>query len=209
MRKFELCFDLQPDKEFLIPDILPKEEPYTGEWDNALTFEYHYPVYINSIISRFIVRMNHYIHQNTYWRTGVVLSHEGNIALVKGDREDRMIKIRVKGKEKTRRNLLSIIRSEFVEIHRTISGLDFKEKIRLSDKPEVLLDYQNLLVYEDAGEEYIFIAELRKKVFVSELLDGVEAPSDRLSNAVNTPNININQIHFGTGDNAGNDKNIQ
>ena len=63
MRKFELCFDIETDKQFLLPDILPKEEPYTGEWENTLAFEYHYPVLPGSIISRFIVRMNHYIHQ--------------------------------------------------------------------------------------------------------------------------------------------------
>lgn len=27
MRKFELCYDLVPDQKFLVPDLLPKDEP--------------------------------------------------------------------------------------------------------------------------------------------------------------------------------------
>ena len=42
MRKFELCYDIEPEKTFLIPDLLPKDEPFIGNWDNALQFQYHY-----------------------------------------------------------------------------------------------------------------------------------------------------------------------
>ena len=35
MKKFELCYDIEPDKSFLIPDLLPKDEPFTGEWDGV------------------------------------------------------------------------------------------------------------------------------------------------------------------------------
>ena len=38
MKKFELCYDIEPDKSFLIPDLPPKDEIYTGEWDGALAF---------------------------------------------------------------------------------------------------------------------------------------------------------------------------
>ena len=58
MRKFELCFDFEgfTDRKFLIPDLLPKEEPDTGEWDDMLAFQCHYSILPGSIISRFIVR---------------------------------------------------------------------------------------------------------------------------------------------------------
>ena len=60
MRKFELCFAFEdfPNHRFLIPDLLSKEEPYTGEWADTLTFQYHYDVLPGSIVSRFIVRMH-------------------------------------------------------------------------------------------------------------------------------------------------------
>ncbi len=96
MKKFELCYDIEPDKSFLIPDLLPKDEPFTGEWDGALAFQYHYNVLPTSIISRFIVRMNAFIHK-TVWRSGVVLKSGGNTALVKADTEDRKIYIWVSG----------------------------------------------------------------------------------------------------------------
>lgn len=180
MRKFELCFDIEADKQFLIPDILPKEEPYTGEWENTLAFEYHYPVLPGSIISRFIVRMNHYIHQTTYWRSGVVLAHEGNLALVKADREDKMIKIRVKGKVSTRRNLLMAIRSQFDYIHKTIPGIVPVAKVPLIEYPEILLDYQELLGLETMGEQEIAIGKLRQRIPLKQLLDGIEEPQNRL-----------------------------
>lgn len=78
MRKFELCFDFEgfADRKFLIPDLLPKEESATGDWINSLAFQYHYDVLPGNVISRFIVRLNHLIHQNTYWRNGVILAYE-------------------------------------------------------------------------------------------------------------------------------------
>ena len=180
MRKFELCFDIETDKQFLIPDILPKEEPYTGEWDNTLTFEYHYPVLPGSIISRFIVRMNHYIHQKTYWRSGVVLANEGNLALVKADREDKIIKICVKGNINTRRNLLTAIRSQFDYIHKTIPGIIPVEKVPLIENPEIILDYQELLGLEAMGEKDIAIGKLQQRIPLRQLLDGIESPAERI-----------------------------
>ncbi|MEM8723857.1 MAG: COR domain-containing protein [Cyanobacteria bacterium P01_G01_bin.39] len=148
MRKFELCFNIETDKKFLIPDIVPKGEPDTGEWQNTLAFEYHYPVLPGSIISRFIVRMNQWISQQTYWRSGVVLAQEGNRALVKADREDKKIIIRINGKESTRRNLLTAIRSQFDHIHATIPGIVPEEKVPLLDYPNIPpVDYQWLRVH--------------------------------------------------------------
>ena len=136
MKKFELCYDIEPDKSFLIPDLLPKDEIYTGYWDNTLAFQYHYNVLPSSIISRFIVRMNAFIYKNTIWRSGVVLKRGDNTALVKADTEDRKIYIWVSGKEDTRRDLLAIIRGEFDAIHRTIAKIEVTEKVPLPDAPE-------------------------------------------------------------------------
>ncbi|MFM6861358.1 MAG: COR domain-containing protein, partial [Dolichospermum sp.] len=58
MEKFELCFPVDNVDNidgYLIPDLLPKEEPATGEWENVLAFQYHYNILPSSIISRFIV----------------------------------------------------------------------------------------------------------------------------------------------------------
>ncbi len=180
MRKFELCFDIEPDQQFLIPDLLPKEEPYTGDWQDTLAFEYHYPVLPNSIISRFIVRMSDKIHQHTYWRSGVLLAYEGNKALVKADREDRKIVIRVGGNQNARRSFLTAIRTQFASIHRTIPGLEVEQKVRIAGHSKVdPIDYQYLLDLEELGEDSFIPPGLKIRVNVKQLLNGIEPEQDR------------------------------
>jgi internalin A len=183
MRKFELCFDFegQKDERFLIPDLLAKEEPATGDWSGALAFQYHYNVLPGSVISRFIVRMHPYIHRNIHWRNGVVLGREGNEALVKADREDKQIYIWVRGPEKTRRELLSIIRAEFGAIHSSIPGLEVAEKVPLPDHPEVVVDYNHLRKLERKGvASFIPEGPVEEPVSVRQLLDGVGEPQQDL-----------------------------
>ncbi|MEL7409626.1 MAG: COR domain-containing protein, partial [Cyanobacteria bacterium J06558_2] len=190
MRKFELCFDIEQDKKFLIPDIVPKGEPDTGEWKDTLAFEYHYPVLPGSIISRFIVRMNQWISKDTYWRSGVVLEKEGNRALVKADREDKKIMIRVNGNESTRRNLLTAIRSDFDYIHSTIPGIVPEEKVPLLDYPNIPpVDYQWLLDLDHKNIKTVIPPGLTNEINIRQLLNGISlqvervvTESDRISN---------------------------
>ncbi|MDY6782071.1 MAG: COR domain-containing protein [Cyanobacteriota bacterium] len=99
---------------FLIPGILPKEEPEDTQLEgDTLDFQYHYRVLPDSIISRFIVLTHEKIHEGTCWRTGVMLAYcEGdntyNIARVKSDPEDGKIFIAISGRESTRGVLSSV-----------------------------------------------------------------------------------------------------
>ena len=181
MRKFELCFDLEGfrDERFLIPDLLSKEEPDTGDWGASLAFQYHYNVLPGSVISRFIVRASGLISKQTYWRSGVVLAYEDSRALVKADREDRTIFIAVDGAQARRRQLLGIIRAHFDHIHGTIGGLAVAEKVPLPGHPGIILDYQDLLGFEAAGELWPFVPRLGGRVDVKQLLDGIEGVRDR------------------------------
>jgi internalin A len=174
MKKFELCYDIEPDKTFLIPDLLPKDEPFLDEWDGALAFQYQYNVLPTSIISRFIVRMNAFAYK-TAWRSGVVLKSSWNTALVKADTEERKIYISVKGDENTRRDFLSAIRLEFEAIHKTIVKIETTEEVPHPTYPELILDFEELIEFERQG-----VNEFPKKVGtqvvicnVRELLDGV------------------------------------
>ncbi|MEE9553496.1 MAG: COR domain-containing protein [candidate division Zixibacteria bacterium] len=181
MRKFELCFDFEgtKDEKFLIPDLLSKEEAYTGEWKDPLAFQFHYNVLPGSIISRFIVRMHPYIHKNTCWRNGVLLEHEKNIALVKADTEEKTIYIRVKGHEDKRRLFLAIIRAEFDLIHKTIPRIDAKEKVPLPDEPDIVIDYEHLLNLESMGESSFVPPGLKERISVQQLLNGIEDEQTR------------------------------
>jgi internalin A len=180
VRKFELCFPLEDGTgdRFLIPDLLPKEEPATGEWNHVLAFEYHYNVLPSSIISRFIVRMHHYGDRKTWWRSGIVLKHRTNRALVKSDREDGKIFISISGPQSTRRELLAMIRSQFDAIHP--KGIVAQEKVPLSDYPAIPpIDYEHLLNLEEMNETSFIPPGLKERVSVRQLLDGIEAEEQR------------------------------
>lgn len=182
MRKFELCFELEYDdyeRNFLIPDLLPKEEIETGEWQDSLTFQYHYNVLPSSIISRFIVRMNHLVHKGNYWRNGVILIYQENTALVKSERDYNKILISVKGLKETRRDFLKVIRFELNQIHQTIPGLQVKEKVVIFDEPEICVDYQHLLTLEQMGIEMFVPEGLKEKMNVRELLEGFIPEGER------------------------------
>ena len=182
MKKFELCYDIVADKSFLVPDLLPKEEPYTGEWDKALAFEYHYNVLPSSIISRFIVRMNAFIHK-TVWRSGVVLKRKRNTALVRADMEDRKIYILVSGEENTRRDFLSAIRMEFDAIHKTIAKIEATEKVPIPDQPKAApIEYEFLLNLE-RNKRITFPVHAGNKIIdvnVRELLMGIRPPENEV-----------------------------
>ncbi|HIK07103.1 MAG TPA: leucine-rich repeat domain-containing protein [Trichormus sp. M33_DOE_039] len=182
MKKFELCFLLENgtgDDRFLIPDLLPKAEPSTGDWENVLAFQYHYNVLPNSIISRFIVRMHHLADQQTWWRSGIVLKYRNNRALVKSDREDQKIFISISGPNSSRRELLAMIRSQFEAIHQTIKGLTAQAKVPLPNYPKILVDYTHLLNLEELGETSFIPSGLKERVTVAELLNGIELQERR------------------------------
>ncbi|MDB9465450.1 COR domain-containing protein [Dolichospermum circinale] len=178
MERFELCFPLDDKDKYLIPDLLPKEEPATGEWENVLAFEYHYNILPSSIISRFIVRMHHEADKKTWWRSGIVLIYNKNRALVKSDQEDRKIFIFISGNSSTRKELLAIIRSQFDSIHQTIKGLDAKEKVPIPGHPHIFADYKNLLVYAEKNSPYI-PEGLTETFNAREVLNGIESEAER------------------------------
>ncbi|MBD2141376.1 leucine-rich repeat domain-containing protein [Anabaena sp. FACHB-1250] len=178
MERFELCFPLDDKDKYLIPDLLPKEEPATGEWENVLAFEYHYNILPSSIISRLIVRMHHLADKKTWWRSGIVLRYNKNRALVKSDQEDRKIFIFISGSDFTRRDLLAMIRSQFDSIHQTIQGLEAKEKVPIPGHPGIFAGYKNLLDYADKNSP--FIPEGLTETFNAlELLNGIESEAER------------------------------
>jgi internalin A len=179
MQEFELCIPLESGNHWLIPDLLPKSEPDTGDWDNALQFQYHYNILPQSIISRFIVRMSHCISKNTYWRTGVVLRDQGNRAIVRADLYDRIISIAISGHPSTRRAFLHTIRNCFQAIHRTLEKLNVKEKVPLPENPKIIVDYQQLLTYERKGVPELIPEGYDELVNVKSLLNGIEPPDLR------------------------------
>ncbi len=194
MKKFELCYDIEADKTFLVPDLLPKDEPAELKFNGVPAFEYAYPVLPSSVITRFIVRMNQKIDDGFVWRTGVVLKIGDNKALVKADIEDRKITIAIDDLEHTRRDALSAIRYQLDEIHGSIKGLDAQKRVPIPEAPEAEpLDYGYLLQLERDGFEGHPVKNGNQlvKVNVRKLLSGVVSETERRQSAGNTTNIYI------------------
>jgi len=183
MRKFEMCFDFEgfANKKFLISVKLPLEPPELETWPDALRFQYRYEVLPESIITRFMVRMHAYINGSAFWRHGVQLKSEDgeNKALVMADIEDRKITIEITGKKASQRDLLKLIRADFYKIHKTFGNLSVQEKIPLSEKPEILVDYYHLLFLEKSKVDSFIPEGCYFSVSVKMLLDGIEAADER------------------------------
>jgi len=208
MKKFELCYDIEPDKTFLVPDLLPKDQPDLN-FNGVPAFEYAYPVLPSSVITRFIVRMNQKIDDGLVWRTGVVLKIGDNKALVKADIEDRKISIAIDGLEHTRREAIFAIRYELGEIHNSIKGLNPQQRVPVPEAPNAEpLDYDYLLQLERDGFDELPVKAGNRlvKVNVKKLLSGVESESQRRESV--TKVTNIYNVNTSGGDFTGHDKSV-
>jgi internalin A len=179
MLKFELCFQHEHERErVLVPELLAKETPdriaHYQSLD-ALRFNYEYQFLPSSIISRFIVRMKNRVHQKLYWRRGVVLASEDgqNFAVVRADLEAKELSIIVTGPTTKRRYLLRDIRSELYKIHKTISGLEWKEWIPLPQYQDKV-EYKRLLNLVKKGETRYLPMNSDDFVAISDLLFGID-----------------------------------
>jgi internalin A len=193
MKKFELCYDIESDKTFLVPDLLPKDQPDL-KFNGGPAFEYAYPVLPSSVITRFIVRMNQKIDDGFVWRTGVVLKIGENKALVKADIEDRKITISIDGVEHTRRDALSAIRYQLDEIHASIKGLNPQKRIPVPNAPNAEpLEYDYLLMLEREGDETCRVKDGSRLVTVNirQILSGIESETQRKEIASRVKNIYI------------------
>ena len=184
MRKFELCFRFQDDEHrYLIPDLLDKQQPAAAaEFDAAdcLNFRYEYPILPEGLLPRFIVRTHVLSEHQLRWRTGVILTFEGNRALVKADPQDRCVSISVDGPGASRRRLLAVIRSDFERIHRSFKFTP-KELVPVPGHPDVTVDYKELLVREEHRQTSfdVFTGEGLITLNVRDLLNGVDLEGTR------------------------------
>jgi internalin A len=206
MQEFQLCFKLNESKQYLIPGLLPKEEPEnTNLGQNCLEFQYHYRILPESIISRFIVLNHEKIHEQTYWRSGVILFHQEaseicNLACIKADFEDKKIFITINGREKTRRSFLALIRDTLQRIHNTFTNFEVSEQVPIPGDPKVFRQYKELLTLEVMGETDLVIFEHKNRINISQLLDGYETIESRQQQKLEPDSpmskspININHV---------------
>lgn len=205
LKKFELCYDIVPDRLFLVPDLLPKDEPYHLNFNGMPVFEYLYPILPLSIITRFIIRMNKKVEDNLIWRSGVVLNMGENRVLVKADIEDRKITIAIDGLDHTRRDALSAIRYQLDEIHSSIKNLEPQKRVPIPNAPNAEpIEYDYMLMLEREGQETLLVKDGNRlvKVNVRQILSGVESDATRIENRVTNIYISgdVKDTNFLAGD---------
>lgn len=159
-KKFDLCFELGAN-EYLAPRLLPVDEiehSWIDSPDN-LRFEIHYQFMPKGILTRLIVKMNQDIHDNNYWRYGVVLSYADTKAIIRERYFENKITIQLVGKNK--REFLFLIRKSINEIHKDFNKLMFKEMVPCicsqckSTNEPYFYEFDLLLRYETSGLERI------------------------------------------------------
>lgn len=174
MQEFELCFQLDAHA-YVVPQLLPVQEPEVVLNSAVLRFVLHFPDFLpDSLFPRLMVKLHTFIDGDRRWRTGMVLQ-KPNIfkatARVRWDKEDRKILVDVSGEE--RRRFLSFIRETVREIAGTFANLSYSELVPIPESTDTE-EYEYLVEAEKAGEKEIFVKQLKMRVSISELLDGVE-----------------------------------
>jgi small GTP-binding protein len=171
MKKFELCYDLDPET-VLIPQLLNVVEPnFNFDYQTSLKFVLHYGDFMpRSIMPRFIVKRHPDILGDLRWRTGVVLQNRAfqSTAVIKADTESNRIYIDVNGNQK--KDYLAVILLFFREINNSFEKLNVSERIRMPDNPDLTMSYANLLDLVQNGM-YKCLPEGSKKPYdIRELL---------------------------------------
>ena len=128
MKSFELCFEIQNKKTYIIPELLPGRQPsFQWDYNDSLWFKYKYDFMPAGIMTRLIVSVHDLIKDNMYWKDGVILEWENTIALI-AKTTTRTIEVWINGDD--RKNILSIIRRHMHILNSPFSNLEVNEMVR-------------------------------------------------------------------------------
>lgn len=192
MKKFDLCHSFD-DGEWLIPSSLEgkSKTDLIAFKENGREYRLQYKASLpSSIIHRFIVHNINYVHDNDYWKNGIVVKHYDSDTklFVEADSRERQIRLFAKGErirdcwESFRRNLKDFSK-----------GFDYEELVILSSGDAV--SYQYLVEAWEFGLPQIFISKRTGMVNVQETLGLFERQNSQL-NLTNrrVPVRNLNNI---------------
>jgi len=154
MRKFELCFPFHDDPaehRYLVPELLGKEEPAIKDPfppGECLNFRYDYRLMPEGLLPRFITRTHTMSEPSERWRTGVVLRWEGCRALVKADKQEHQVLVRVLAEPEKRRRLVAVIRENFDQIHAEMKEFKPSEWVALQGHSDEWVNERELKTLE-------------------------------------------------------------
>ncbi|HET6253438.1 MAG TPA: COR domain-containing protein [Puia sp.] len=147
MMKFEMCYKVQDKDLYIVPMLLPKNEPEIPSV-TGITIRYSYDFMPKGITSRLTVRMHRFItNQSLVWATGVFLNENTASALIKETFEGREIQIIASGFNA--KSLLTKIIYELDMIHSTFERLKVKKLIPCNCKTCTKAATPHFFDYED------------------------------------------------------------
>ena len=183
MMKFELCYqvpDVQP-QEYIATQLLRIGKPdYAWKDSRNLRLEYRYAFMPKGLTSRFIVRMQRYIRdESKIWRKGVVLYRGNTRAEVAEVYGTDTLKIRVEGQEQ--KEFITIITEELDRLNDTFGGELRVEKMvpcncRTCEnraKPNFYAYKEDLMRRKERGKRTVECKISYDDVDVAALLDAV------------------------------------
>jgi len=190
MAKFQLCFELDDYQDVvLVPNLLDEQEPeFDFKDERCIDFHFEYDFLPKSVMPRFMVRRHRDIEGRLCWRTGTVLHDEAfrARALVKLDKQEKKIYIRVSGRQK--RDYFSTIRKTLLDINSGFQNLEVRQCIGLDGNDRV--EYDDLIACELEGHDTILRVKSGKRYRVAELLGQIE---NRRETQVHIGNIIANK----------------
>ena len=157
MRRFELCFPLDQEQLWLVPELLPKYQPELDPtWrtaQEAVRLRFAYEFLPEGLLAQFITRMHPLGEDQQRWRTGAVLVMEEAKALVQADPGRGRVDITVLGDAEGQRRLTGLIRTQFAHLHEQLDGLDVELSLELSDRQGVFANVSALESDEASGTQ--------------------------------------------------------
>lgn len=189
MRRFELCFGFEGDDKHYVPDLIGKEEPYTGDWEDSLTLRVEFSTLPSSVVSRLIVRLNRLIKDFTFWRFGAVLAHEGDMLLLVSNQQEREIALTVRSRHGAASPLLAIVRNQIADIMSGLPAIDYKELVAFTNgRREVRVSLQHLFLLQSQGIDEFIPEGATDRVAVSQLIGGL---ADLKSQAIDRRGLTV------------------
>ncbi|MBI2924693.1 MAG: TIR domain-containing protein [Verrucomicrobia bacterium] len=168
----------------MLKKYFSKEEPALKEPfppGECLNVRYDYRLMPEGLLPRFITRTHTMSEPSERWRTGVVLRWEGCRALVKADKQERQVLVRVLSEPEKRRRLLAVIRENFDRIHAEMKEFKPTEWVALEGHPAEWMSERELKTLEQRQ-----VKELPKSVGddvvpvnVTKVLNATDVPGAR------------------------------
>ncbi|MDM8525867.1 COR domain-containing protein [Desulfococcaceae bacterium HSG8] len=179
MVNFEQAFPFGKGDRYAVAEFLNPSEPrYDWNPEDALRFEYHYAFLPAGVVSRLIVRMYEFLilldGKPVCWSKGAYFKYRESEAKIRIDQRSRTAVIRVRGIGK--REFLSVIRSHFDALHKSINKIRVAEKVPCicCHECEHRFDYRVLSEFERKNKPTITCESSIEDVSVAGLLNSIE-----------------------------------